>query len=387
MSSYYGRGVQGATGPAGRAATIAVGTVTTGAPTDPASVHNSGDGSQAVFDFVIPKGNTGDTGPQPIFGSPVATTLPAGSPASASISGSGTAESPYILTLGLPQGAQGVQGDQPVFGSPLVATLEPGQSATVSISGAGTAADPYVLSFGIPKGAKGDTGATGEPGALTATRDPTSADGTAVGQVFTNTVTNAMFVLTALAPNTWTKVCYGATSIVATDDGYAKGSQVNALLAQAIARVVKSGPNQLISGSGVDVTNFTLNVSYSGYAIVDFILAASGPQDSHQKISVNVVKTTGGNRLYYGVGTCYLPATNDTFYWHQVVIVPVQAGDTLSLATGTWWSGGYTIVSQYTEMGAVVVGAYASGTRAIAPDWGSPTFIDGPPEKRESESR
>lgn len=49
-------------GTAGAAATIAVGTVTTGQPTDPASVTNTGTSSAAVFDFTIPKGEKGDTG-------------------------------------------------------------------------------------------------------------------------------------------------------------------------------------------------------------------------------------------------------------------------------------------------------------------------------------
>ncbi len=56
------KGDTGQTGATGQAATIAVGTVTTGQPTDPASVTNSGTSSAAVFNFVIPKGDKGDTG-------------------------------------------------------------------------------------------------------------------------------------------------------------------------------------------------------------------------------------------------------------------------------------------------------------------------------------
>ena len=58
------RGEKGATG---NAATIAVGTVTTGAAGSSASVTNSGSAYAATFDFTIPKGDkgdTGDTGPQ-----------------------------------------------------------------------------------------------------------------------------------------------------------------------------------------------------------------------------------------------------------------------------------------------------------------------------------
>ena len=56
------QGIQGETGPQGDAATITVGTVTTGAPTDPVVVTNVGTSGAAIFDFTIPKGDTGDLG-------------------------------------------------------------------------------------------------------------------------------------------------------------------------------------------------------------------------------------------------------------------------------------------------------------------------------------
>ena len=60
-------GEGGSSGEAGTAATIEIGTVTTGEAGSSASVTNSGTTSAAVFDFVIPrgdKGEKGDTGPQ-----------------------------------------------------------------------------------------------------------------------------------------------------------------------------------------------------------------------------------------------------------------------------------------------------------------------------------
>ena len=53
-------GANGADGADGAAATIAVGTVSTGAPGSAATVTNSGTSSAAVFDFVIPKGDNGE---------------------------------------------------------------------------------------------------------------------------------------------------------------------------------------------------------------------------------------------------------------------------------------------------------------------------------------
>ena len=52
----------GETGPTGEAATIRVGTVTTGDPGTEASVTNSGTDQEAVLDFVIPRGENGGSG-------------------------------------------------------------------------------------------------------------------------------------------------------------------------------------------------------------------------------------------------------------------------------------------------------------------------------------
>ncbi len=56
-------GAAGANGSNGAAATVAVGSTTTGDPGTSASVTNSGNSSAAVLDFVIPAGAQGDTGP------------------------------------------------------------------------------------------------------------------------------------------------------------------------------------------------------------------------------------------------------------------------------------------------------------------------------------
>lgn len=58
------KGDPGIPGLPGRAATVTVGTTTTGAPGTNAQVTNSGTSSDAVLNFVIPRGATGPTGPQ-----------------------------------------------------------------------------------------------------------------------------------------------------------------------------------------------------------------------------------------------------------------------------------------------------------------------------------
>lgn len=55
-------GATGETGPTGAAATITIGNVTTGEPGTPAEVTNSGTDENAIFDFVIPRGETGPGG-------------------------------------------------------------------------------------------------------------------------------------------------------------------------------------------------------------------------------------------------------------------------------------------------------------------------------------
>lgn len=88
------KGATGEKGADGAAATITIGTVTSGAA---ASVTNSGTTSAAVFDFVLPKGDKGDkgdTGPQGPQGETGATG-PAGATGATG-----------------PQGIQGIQGEQ-----------------------------------------------------------------------------------------------------------------------------------------------------------------------------------------------------------------------------------------------------------------------------------
>jgi hypothetical protein len=55
-------GGAGPSGPTGQAATIAIGTITTGPPGTSASVTNSGTSTTAVLNFTIPQGATGPAG-------------------------------------------------------------------------------------------------------------------------------------------------------------------------------------------------------------------------------------------------------------------------------------------------------------------------------------
>ena len=192
-------GPKGEKGDTGTAATITVGSTSTGAPGTSASVTNTGSASAAVLDFVIPKGDKGDTGDTGATGSPgaaatvtVGTTTTGNPGTNASVTNSGTS-SAAVLNFTIPRGAKGEQGIQGPAGDPgtpgsaatiavgTTQTGNPGTSANVVNSGTSSAA---VLDFTIPRGAKGDPG------------DPGSAATIAVGTVTTGlpgtsaTVTN-----------------------------------------------------------------------------------------------------------------------------------------------------------------------------------------------------
>ena len=92
------KGATGEKGAAGAAATITVGTVTSGAA---ASVTNSGTTSAAVFDFVLPKGDKGDKG-DPGEQGPQGETGATGPAGATGATG--------------PQGIQGIQGEQGPIG-------------------------------------------------------------------------------------------------------------------------------------------------------------------------------------------------------------------------------------------------------------------------------
>ena len=130
------QGPAGADGKDGAAATISVGTVTTGAPGSSASVVNAGTSNAAVLNFTIPRGATGEQGPK-------------GDPGQAGA-----------------DGAQGPAGENGGYYTPAVSDTG---DLTWTASKAGM---PSVAGANI-KGQKGDKGDPGDPGA----QGPAGADG------------------------------------------------------------------------------------------------------------------------------------------------------------------------------------------------------------------
>ena len=98
----------------GRAATVTVGTTTTGSAGSSASVVNSGSYSEAVLDFTVPRGDTGATGPAGPTGATGATG-PAGATG--------------------PQGVQGIQGIQGEIGATGSQGVQGAAGVSVDIQG------------------------------------------------------------------------------------------------------------------------------------------------------------------------------------------------------------------------------------------------------------
>ena len=174
-------GPPGPIGAPGVAATIEVGTTTTGDPGTDALVTNVGDEHFAIFDFVIPRGDKGDQGEGVnIEGSvPDSGALPTTGNDVGDIwidesTGDGWSwNGTEWVNIGPIQGPPGPQGDQGIQGIPgnaamvnvgTTTTGAPGSNANVSNSGTSSAA---VFNFTIPRGdvgAQGPQGVTGSTG-------------------------------------------------------------------------------------------------------------------------------------------------------------------------------------------------------------------------------
>ena len=165
------QGIQGPTGPQGlpgNAATIQVGSVTSGSYP---AVNNVGTDTAAVFDFVLAKGDQGPVGQAAGFGTPsaVASALPAGSAPTASVVASGDAtQKVFDFSFGIPAGVQGPTGPTGPMG-PTGATGPTGPQGPTGPTG--------------PTGPQGPTGAAAGFGTPTA-----SATGLPVGSTPTASV-------------------------------------------------------------------------------------------------------------------------------------------------------------------------------------------------------
>jgi len=185
--------ITGPEGPGGAAATITVGSTTTGAPGTPATVTNSGDSTNAVLEFTIPEGDKGDKGDQGDAALIAVGSTTTGAPGTnASVVNGGTSSN-AVLFFTIPRGDQGIpglQGDGATITVKETVTLAPGSQATVLNQGTETNAE---FVFGIPTGPVGPGGAaaTVDVGSTT-----TGAAGTQASVTNSGNSTNAVFEFT-----------------------------------------------------------------------------------------------------------------------------------------------------------------------------------------------
>ena len=166
--------------PGGGTVSVNVGKTTTGEPGTNASVTNSGDETNVVLNFTIPRGNTGPQGPQGKQG-------PAGAPGPAGpgVATGGTTGQVLAKKSNTNYDTEWI--DKPGGGTVSVnvgktTTGEPGTNASVTNSGDET---NVVLNFTIPRGNTGPQGPQGKQGPAGAPgpAGPGVATGGTTGQV------------------------------------------------------------------------------------------------------------------------------------------------------------------------------------------------------------
>ena len=341
------QGGPGATGPQGapgEAATVEIGSVTTGAPGTSAEVTNSGTAKAAVLNFTIPqgpqgaKGDTGPRGPQGETGEgfvvkgyfATLSALQSGvpSPSAGDAYGVGSAE-PYDIYIwdgvnsawvnnGPLQGAQGPQGapgSAATIEIGTVTTAPAGSDAAVTNSGTSSAA---VLNFTIPQGApgpQGPAGVDGSPGPAGAdgAPGPAGADGAPgatgpQGKPGANATINGVNALTIQSQGGIQGSQSGSTYTI---DGSALVQKVDGATAGNVATFAEDGQIQDSGLSPEDFGKQDFVVTFSGNA--------PGPYSCDKTYDEISAAVESGRNVYgkynYGVGDAVLPL-------NSVVTVP-----------------------------------------------------------------
>ena len=326
-------GEDGQDGQDGESSTITIGTVTTGEAGSDASVTNSGTESAAVLDFVIPRGNTGASGNDGQDGAAatisVGTVTTGAAGSNASVTNSGT-ENAAVFDFVIPRGADGTNGSDGSDGEDgaaatisvgTVTTGSAGSNASVTNSGTENAA---VFDFVIPRGADGSNGSDGSAATIAVGNVTTGAAGTNASVINSGTSSAAVldFTIPRGADGTNGSDGSAATVAVGTVTTGAAGSNASVtnrgtanaaildftiprgadgLDGQGIAATITVGT--VTEGANAAVTNS----GSSQNAVFDFVLprGADGTDGSSATVAVGTVTTgaAGTNASVTNSGT------------------------------------------------------------------------------------
>ena len=338
-------GPTGAVGPQGTAATITVGSVTTGAPGTQASVSNTGTTNAAVLNFTIPAGQNGT-------GSGTVTSVALSAPADMTVSGGPiTSTGTLALTrtsqnaglfLASPASAAGVPTYRAIAASDIAsilngylttsaasstyqtqagmssyltasaaaATYAPltgtGVSGTWGISITGNAATVSSITAAQIDSALGFTPGTGN-GTVTSV-DIAAGPGLSGGNTITGTGT-ATLSLDATHANAWTnqQTFVGSASALAAvlTNAVEAAHVVGAAPASAQTLYVSTGAVWFFSSAAS--ANWTLNVTMASSATLDSVMTTGD-------VLTVAVLTTQGATAYYNAGF-QIDGTNVTPNW------------------------------------------------------------------------
>ena len=288
-------GATGATGATGMAATVQVGTTTTGAPGTNASVTNTGTESNAVLNFVIPAGATGANGADGADGTAatvqVGTTTTGAPGTNASVTNTGT-ESNAVLNFVIPAGATGANGTDGATGADgTAATVQVGTTTTgapgtnASVTNTGTESNA-VLNFVIPAGATGANGATGADGTAATVQvgtTTTGAPGTSASVTNTGTESNAVLNFVIPAGATGASAAESRPSVLAVQDTTEQALTENTPVSFAVNLLQSgtdlthaAGSNQItVETPGIYQAAFTAEVSPTGTATLPLTISLS----------------------------------------------------------------------------------------------------------------
>ena len=285
-------GATGAAGVAGTAATVQVGSTTTGAPGTDASVTNTGTESNAVLNFVIPAGATGANGADGATGTDgtaatiqVGTTTTGAPGTDASVTNTGT-ESNAVLNFVIPAGATGANGADGADGT--AATVQVGTTTTgapgtnASVTNTGTESNA-VLNFVIPAGATGANGATGTAATVQVGTTTTGAPGTEASVTNTGTESNAVLNFVIPAGATGASAAESRPSVLAVQDTTEQALTENTPVSFAVNLLQSgtdlthaAGSNQItVETPGIYQAAFTAEVSPTGTATLPLTISLS----------------------------------------------------------------------------------------------------------------